>query len=259
MKHFCYFLAALILCISFCNVFNNKICFAATESYAQILSDNVYMYKEPTNNGNLSNLLFVIPQTYFVQILALAENNFYQAKYIDEIGYVRHNEVQCVRGIPKQKYFEIGSFRVYGESSMAIRKSPIRDTSQQNIIENLPQYSTNFIFYGKVAGEEFTLGRTNVWYYCKYIKSNVKGYIYSDNTDSLTNIIVNTETLPYIDKPSFLDTGEKLIDQNAQNAVIIILSIPMLIFVFMLIKGSALFSASQTQKEKRNDKEIGEF
>ena len=62
---------------------------ADTSVYAQILHAGCYLYKTPIENTNYANVYFMIENTYFVELLSDYNDEFYKAKYMDIIGYVK--------------------------------------------------------------------------------------------------------------------------------------------------------------------------
>ncbi|MFQ6724521.1 MAG: hypothetical protein ACLRFE_04250, partial [Clostridia bacterium] len=73
-------------------------------AYAQILHAGCYLYKSPVDNTNYSNVYFMLENSYFVELLSDYNDEFYKAKYMDIVGYVKKSQVQCVQGTPKTPY-----------------------------------------------------------------------------------------------------------------------------------------------------------
>ena len=224
--------------------------------FAKVLFEQVYLYKTPTNNNDVSNILFELPKTYFVQ-LEEASGEFYKAKYLDTTGYVKKDCVQAIIGSPKQPFLEL-NFRVYADLSTQLKTTP---TSTSNSIVKIPLLTKNICYYGKINGETLIEGRTSVWFYCKY-ETNTEsyfGYVYSDFCDEMPNEIpLNNEKVEFTNNPTFevIITPVKSIPitNNSVGIIIGILSIPALIFVFMIIKGSKILS-----REKYQSKEIIDY
>lgn len=237
---------------------SSYVCVYATNTetyYARILFEQVYLYKTPTDNNNSSNIYFELPKTYFVELLG-KNGNFYEARYMDFIGYVKKDSVQSVASTPKNPFLNNVSFRVYAELSQNVWSSP---TTQSSTITQIPLLTKNIQYISKIDGECLIEGRTSVWYFCKYTNtSEYYGYVYSDFCDEMTTINNNTEELTYISNPTFEEevvaTKTIPITNNAVGIVVGILSIPALIFVFMLIKGTRILN-----KEKCHRKEVVDY
>lgn len=257
MKFFCCFFVLILFNFSFAAINTPLIAYAQTESYAQVLTDNIYLYRTPSADQNINNLFFEIPRTYFVQITGIPNEQFYKATYLDQSGYVKATDVQCVKGKPKVSYLSNINFRLFWDN-IPVYKQP---ASGETLSEALPRYCTDFIYYGKIKGNPLILDRTDTWYFCEYTPQNLKGYLYSEYVDKFDadKISINTEILPYISVPQFMLADEQLIDRNTQNAIIIVLSLPLLAFIILLFKGSAILSVPQKTKTKSKDKEINDF
>ena len=151
------------------------------------------------------------------------------------------------------------SFRVYAELSRDLR-TEANTSSTSSQVTYIPLYSRNLTYYGKVKGECLIDGRTDVWYYCKYsAEKEYFGYVYSDFCDELTQIIDNTEQVTYIENPTFLyltePTSYTIPENDNRLAIIVgILSVPAIVFLFMIIKGKHILS-----KTRYKDKEIIDY
>jgi len=227
--------------------------------FARIMFDNVYLYNSPNELTDNSNILFELPKTYFVELTDSANENFYKANYLSFSGYVKKDSVQAIEGVPNSPYLKNVSFRVYAELSRDLR-TEANTSSTSSQVTYIPLYSRNLTYYGKVKGECLIDGRTDVWYYCKYsAEKEYFGYVYSDFCDELTQIIDNTEQVTYIENPTFLyltePTSYTIPENDNRLAIIVgILSVPAIVFLFMIIKGKHILS-----KTRYKDKEIIDY
>lgn len=236
-------------------------CVFASENqtyYAKILFEQVYLYKSPINKNDTENIYFELPKSYFVELLSKHED-FYEARYLNIIGYVKKDSVQAVSNTPINPFLTNISFRVYAEMSENLYSSPTTQTSTSNLITKIPHLTKNITYYGKVQGECLIEGRTNIWYYCKYTSTqDFYGYIYSDFCDEMPQILPNTEEVTFITNPTFEvkkpTTNAIPTSSNAVGIVIVILSIPALIFVFLIMKGTKFLG-----KDKIKSKEVVDY
>lgn len=228
---------------------------ADSVAYAQILHPGCYLYKTPTDNTSYNNVYFMIENSYFVELLSDYNDDFYKAKYLDVVGYVKKSQVQCVQGIPKKPYLNNVSFRVYNDLSRAMYDKPYANTNNPTLKIYLPLYCEDLIYYGIIYGESAVEERTNIWYYCKYTVTNVCGYVYSDACDKLDTIVSNSEKLPYISSPQWniASVSNQLItiDSKPYKISIILICIPFVIFAFLLLKLA--------YSKRSNKKEIDTF
>ncbi len=224
--------------------------------YARVLFEQVYLYKTPTDDDSISNIYFELPKTYFVELIN-KNGNFYEARYINFIGYVKKDSVQAVSGTPTNLFLKNINFRVYANLSENLWSEP---NTNSNLITEIPHLTNNLQYLGKINGESLIDGRTNVWYYCKFNNSSNEyyGYVYSDFCDEMSEIKANTEEVNYINNPTFEPYVEpvKTIPKNSNvvGIVVGILSIPALIFVFLIMKGTRIFN-----QEKIKRKEIVDY
>ena len=221
--------------------------------YARILFDQVYLYKTPTDDNSISNTYFELPKTYFVELTG-KQGDFYEAKYLNFTGYVKKDSVQAVDGTPNKPFLDNITFRVYAELSENLRSEPM--VTNANLITHIPPLSKNIQFVGKINGECLIDGRTNVWFYCKFVNNNsiYYGYVYSDFCDEFTPISENNEELNYISNPTFDEYVPPLKsipeNDNIVGLIIGILSIPALIFIFLIMKSGKILSHKKIKRKE---------
>ena len=98
-------------------------------------------------------------------------------------------------------------------------------------------------------------GRTDIWYYCKFTSSqDFYGYVYSDFCDELTPIFDNLEEVEYVSNPSFepITPPAKAmsVSDNSIGVIVAIISIPAIIFIFLILKGSKIGSQNKTKSRE---------
>ena len=231
--------------------------------YARIMYDDVYLYNEPIEVDSYANVMFCLPRTYFVELLGEANNDFYKVNYAQFTGYIKKDSVQTIIGTPITPYLDNISFRVYSEQSCTLRSEPTSLGGSETQVAYIPLYSRNLTYYGTIKGEMYVDGRTDIWYYCKYTSDkDYYGYIYSEfcDGDDLMNMPLNTEEVTYTEAPDFsanTDTNATSlpIEDRTTYIVIAVLTIPALIFVFLMIKGGKIFS----RETKKQNKEIKDY
>ena len=118
-------------------------------SYAQITQSGSYLYKTPQDNTNYSNVFYILENSYYVQLLSDYNNEFYKARYIDTVGFVKKSQVQCVQGSPKTPYLNNIKFRVYSNSSRGMYDKPFANSNNPTLKVYLPLYCEDLIYYGK--------------------------------------------------------------------------------------------------------------
>lgn len=246
-------------------VINTTPIFCSQTFYAQIPKDKqVFFYSTP--NAQEDSKLFVLPCTYFVELLKNANDTFFYAKYNDIYGYVLKNEVNAVKNVPTSPFLTNINFRVFVPSGANLRSSPYNNGTL-NLVYSIPFLDSNLMYYGKAYGEEAISKKGTLWYYCKYFTGNLTyvGYLYAPLCDELTKIDDNTELVEFLDNFSFEDesittSGEvfKGLSSTATTLIIIAISLPCLLFIYLLFKPTRLAeeSANESKSRKRHKSKI---
>lgn len=262
-QKFCYiFIFFFLFVLNFFFIFPSNINCIYAESkvqYAKIVSSNVKLYRTVSGNEDYSNIYFIIPQSYFVILQPCDDEDYYLATYIDVTGYVKRNEVQCVKGTPINPFVN-KNFRVFIPGGVDLRSSPTQ--SELNSVAPLQFLETNLKYYGKIDGEEAISYRSTVWYYCKYYKNGTSqpGYVYSAFCDLLTTIQENTEMLEYIDEPEFeiqqtstdpTNNGGIFSSLPSATQIIIIVAVclPCIFIIYLLFKPTKITAKVMEEAE----------
>lgn len=242
----------LILIILFNSVSLPVYALETQSCYARVLFEQVYLYKSNSNDNSIDNIYFEIPKTYFVELLGV-DGDFYKAKYSTFTGYVKKDCVQATSSTPISPYLNNINFRVYASESETMWSLPSTQSPSKQVTA-LPHLTKDLQFIGKINGESITIGRTNVWYFCKYTSTNTYGYVYSDFCDEMPAIPTNNEQVEYVSNPSFeiKQEPQNTIPKNSNvvGIIIAIMSIPAVIFVFMLLKGGKIINEKKVRSKE---------
>jgi type II secretory pathway pseudopilin PulG len=244
----CFILPITIL-LSFFSLNFNSVLAENKEQYAKVIGSNVKLYRTLSGDEDYSNVFFTIPQSYFVLLNPCDDENYYAATYIDIPGYVKKNEVQCVKGTPVTPFANNISFRIFVPGGVDLRSSPTQSEGL-NSVANLQYLETNIKYYGSIDGEEAISYKSTKWYFCKYYKNGIaqSGYVYSAFCDLLTTFSENTEMLEYIDEPEFevLDTSNNppnelsSLPDVTQIIIIVAVSLPCIFIIYLLFKPTKI-------------------
>ena len=128
--------------------------------YARILFEQVYLYKTPNEDNSLSNLYFELPKTYFVELIGKS-GNFYEAKYLNFVGYVKKDSVQAIANTPSNPFLKNINFRVYSNLSENLWSHPTTDENS-TILTTIPHLTNSIEYIGKINGQELIEGRTSI-------------------------------------------------------------------------------------------------
>lgn len=234
--------------------------------FARIMDNQTYFYSQTEEDS----VMFILPQSYFVELLSLSDNPlFYYARYNDLYGYVKKDLVKPITTTPITPFLTNISFRVFVPSGANLRQTPYNNGAV-NLVCSIPFLETNLLYYGQVSGEESISKKGTTWYYCKYYMNNLSytGYVYAPLTDCLSEIQPNQEIHEYIegelkfkDDISFNTTTNSMegLSSTAQTIIIIAVSLPCLLFIYLLFKPTkmaenAIKTESKSRKNSRKKK-----
>lgn len=247
---------------------NIDICHAENKlQYAKIVGSNVKLYRSTSGSEDITNIFFVIPKSYYVILQPSDHDDYYSAVYIDEKGFVKKDEVQCVKGVPAKPFANNISFRVFVPGGVEMRSTPVQSEGI-NYVTTVQFLETNLKFYGIIDGEQVISHRSSEWYYTEYYKNGnyEKGYLYSVFCDLLTDIPENTEMLEYIDEANFetiptggnspIETELSTLPSVTQIIIIIAVSLPCIFIVYLLFKPTKITSKVMEGAEIREKKKL---
>lgn len=206
-----------------------------TYTYARAETSGVYLYKS-ANSLDSSNILFEIPETYFVGLLSNYNSQFYKVMYRDLTGFVLKSSVTPVKETPEKPYLENITFRVFSPGGTDLVANP---TSKSPTVITTVEQNTTLNYYGKSIGQENISGRGSTWYFGT-TTTGERGYIYKGLADQLSHIPLNSERTTAISSP-FEDSNDylyNLVDISLGSKILIILltTLPVGLLIYLLIK-----------------------
>ena len=253
-------LITLFLFLSICCTnpyLHNSLAMADRTYYARIMNNQTCIYY---STADLTNPMFLLPETYFVELISETEDGFYYARYNDIYGYVKKEQVKPINETPQAPFLTNISFRVFVPSGANLRSSPY-NLGVTNLVYSIPFLETNLLYYGISTGEEAISKKGNIWYYCKYFLNNLSytGYLYSPLCDCLSEIMPNNEEFEYIEGPLVFKEISEIISTNEleslsptmQTIIIVAISLPCLLFIYLLFKPSKI-AESNSEKAKNS-------
>ena len=247
MKKLMIFLIISLFLMPFC-IFENKLyCNAQNSSiYAKVESNNIFLYSSPKKED--SSKMFELSTSYFVRLLENAGDDFYYCCYKDVYGYVIKDEVVAMDGVPILPFVE-ANFRVYAPEGLGLYSSPLLSDSLKKT--TIPYLTDNLTYYGIIKGQEAIPDKSNSWIYCKYnFDTSAYGYVYSVFCDKLPSITTNNERFNIIEKPFVNLSYPKELTSVAMGFIIVGVSLPCLIVLYLLVKPSMIKEKSTATKSK---------
>lgn len=216
---------------------STKVSANATSGYAQVISNDCYLYSNPNFDEN--SKIFLLEESYFVKITADESNLFFAAKYMEFDGFVPKNKIQFVEEYPEFPYLTGITFDIYDIANVCMRSSPKTFDDDKNVVCTIPKSSKNLLYYGKISGEESISGLGNLWYFCAYQDQHDmvhKGYVYSSLTRNLSAITSNQESITFVNISNFVPIDSILyLNLSTKNFLILITAIPSVLAAVLLI------------------------
>lgn len=236
MKKIILFL--LMLCVFYSNK-NYQIASAEpaeTTTYAKALV-GCNLYKTQEMGQDYKDILFQIPETYFVIVLDTVNDNCFKVQYDKFIGYVDASTVTIATFVPIVKTLDNITFDIKSTSGTQIWQYP---TPNSNICTTISAGTKNITYIAYAYGTVPSGGESNIWYYVYYTpdsnSTNVyEGYIYSENTTNLSEIVANTETNPEVISNEIDGDNLIFISSTIKTIVITIIAIPVILFFAIIL------------------------
>lgn len=204
--------------------------------YAKALSGcNLYRTKEMIND--FENIIFEVPETYFVVILEYCDNECLKVQYDRFVGYVKSSTVVEATFVPIVKTLSNITLDIKSSSGTQIWKYP---TTNSDVYTMVSAGTKGLKYIASVKGSIPYDGENDEWYYVCYIpdqnSTNIyEGYIYSENTVNLSEIVSNLETNPEVISDIQSDEKVLFISSTIKTIVISIITIPIILFFAIIL------------------------
>ncbi|MBQ8451572.1 MAG: hypothetical protein IJ538_02215 [Clostridia bacterium] len=263
MKKLIIFLNFLIV-INFVN-YPIKNTNAESLTYAKALN-NCTLYKTVNLSNDLTDIYFVIPETYFVVIIENVSDEVIKVQYDKFIGYVRAESVVVATFIPNVKTLLGVTFDIKETSGTQIWSYP--SSVSGTILTTLSASTKKINYIAYAYGSVPNGGESNLWYFVSYTPefnstNYYEGYIYSENVTNLSPIIPNVESNPInetlIQNITSDDNVQKQPSQTFQTLLIIVIAVPIILLIAVIllkitkkIKENAVFKQNNKIENKYN-------
>jgi len=213
-------------------------------SFARITDSKTYLYKTASTDDDIKNIICIMENTYYVEILLTYDEDFYKVNYNGVSGFVLRKSVKKVDGIPENPYpHDIDIVTI--NNNIYLRSAP--EKTENNHLSIIPSNSTALRYIGKVYGEQVDDFRQNTWYLVEY--EGLFGYVYGEYLKTVSEVFPNVEQLSYLNTNDFDDIINPLSDGTCA-IIILILLLPTLIMIFLIYKKPS------KKKEKFKEKVI---
>ncbi|MBO5394595.1 MAG: hypothetical protein J6A28_01650 [Clostridia bacterium] len=239
MKKLVISLSLIIFCLAILPT-SAQYSYAEKIYWAKVEQNGTYFYALADETSQL----FILPESYFVKLTG-EKDNFFSAQYRDIQGYVKKDEVSPMDGTPSNPYY-IESFRAFLPAGTGLYA--ISQMMDEYKIIDIPYLYENLTYYGSIAGQTAIPEKSNIWHYCKYGEDY--GYVYSIFCDKLESPPLNHESFSKIDSVSFEEPPIKALSQTAMAFIIIGVSLPCLIVLYLLIRPNMMKVSLPKEKSK---------
>ena len=189
---------------------NKSFVYAESNSnYAKVKSGCLLFKTIDSTKTSPENVLFEIPESYFVSILSEANANIFKVKYDNFTGFVDSSCITKTNITPASPTLKNITFAINSDSATQLRSEPSAD-SNTNVLTTIPANTQNINYIAKISSSVPTGGTSDVWFFAEYCpESNPTsvyyGYIYSERTTNLTPILANTEADPPPPEPDIIE------------------------------------------------------
>ena len=251
MKKFIIFILSILIsscCISSSqkasasNTTSNEM--ESTYGYYKCLSSCLLFKTSDITDMDISNILFIIPEGYFVKKINQLSSTTMQVSYMNKTGYVMTERIYPVSFIPENKYLEHITFDISTFSGTQLWSVPSSEDSSKVILKLIPAGTQKVSYIAEARGEIPVGSSSSVWYYCYFSPlddptSVFEGYIHSEKTTNRTIIPENLEGA-IIEPNDELNTQQSIVTLSSTVQVILIalISLPLLtIIVILLLSG----------------------
>lgn len=198
-------------------------------NYARIIDNHTYLFKTPSDEKDIKNIICILENTYYVQILLTYDEDYYKVNYNGVNGFVLRNQVKKVEGIPNTPYPQNIQI-LTTNNNIYLRSTPEKNNNNTSII---PSNCTSLKYIGKAYGEQVDDFRENLWYYVEY--QGLYGYVYSEYIVSISKIYPNIEELSFLNDNDFDEILNPLSDETSA-LIIALMLFPVLIIMYLLYK-----------------------
>ena len=210
-------------------------------------------------NDNFQEVLFCIPETYFVVVLETVSEKCLKVQYDRYVGYVKNSSIILATFTPIVKTLSNVTFDIKQSSGTQIWQYP---TTQSDVCTTIGAGVKNIRYIASVQGVIPYGGQSDVWFYVQYIpdvnSTNVyEGYIYSENTTNLSPIVSNLEVNPEVISDEWKNDNILLISSTIKTIIIAIIAIPIILF-FAIILYKTIKKFKKNTKYNQNTNEVSE-
>lgn len=215
-------------------------------------NNNCMLFKTQSLSNNLANILFYVPDTYFVSIISKINDNIYKVQYDNYVGYVAADTIDIVSFVPNKATLENIKFDIRQNAGTQIWSLP--SDSNGTILTTISADTKQIEYIASTVGEIPIGGTSNLWYYARFTPAShtttvFEGYVYSEATTNLSHIPNNLEY--EVDEPTDINNSTISNNITAQIIMICFICLPFVIlFVLACIKTAKFLKLKKLSSEQ---------
>lgn len=211
------------------------------------------------SKASVDEYLFIVPESYFVVVLDELDS-YYRVQYKNYFGYVEKDKVEICNFIPNVKFLEGVTFDINNLFGTQIWSKP---SDLSNTLTTISAGTCGITYIGNAYGDIPSGGVGNLWYYVIYtpneFSTNVyEGYVYSENTINLSNVVVNLESNK-TEKQELNDKNILFSNGLIKTIIVSIIAIPIILFILFILYKFIKIYQNKTNKDKNNNKYSSEL
>lgn len=205
--------------------------------YAKALA-SCTLHKTEALSDASEDVLFIVPESYFVAIVRELNESVLQVRYDRFVGYVSASTIKRVSFVPKQQTLIGVTLDIKSSSGTQIWSSPSTAGEALYLIERGAR-GINYI--AQVFGELLSGGQSNLWYFVSYTPPEsptdvYTGYIYSQNTTNLSEIAINTECDPEPVQAGAPTLSEEIyLNSPIKTIIVTLVAVPIILLLAILL------------------------
>lgn len=215
--------------------------------YAKVEKSDVYFFNQPNDIDGAK--VFILPKSYFVLLLDSASPDFFYCSYGEKFGYVKKDDVTPMSGLPQTPYATSTKITISNFGGFPLLPAP-QEFSEYSTFPLLPMLGEDVVFYGLMKGDSLLPDKDNLWYYVCY--QDMFGYVYSQYCYPYS-LQENNEIFDKIDGelfPNPLTSPSSHLSDTAKTFIIIAVSLPCVLILYLLIKPTIIMEKSEKKRKK---------
>ena len=216
----------------------NAIAYSSSYSgYAKALSGCV-LYKNENLDDKIENVIFTIPESYFVFVLENVSTDVLKVQYGRFVGYVKSSKVVLSTFVPIVKTLDDVTCDIKQTSGTQIWNTP---SASGLVLTTVSADTKGLKYIASCVGVVPTGGQSDVWFYVCYTPEFnstyvYEGYVYSENITNISPIVFNLESNPEVLIANNDENNKTiLISSSLKTILIVLIAVPIILLILIIL------------------------